>query len=292
MQKRLRKVCSCLFAFFAAFFLLVIIVLSTARFTLLSPDYFIKEMEASDYYEGTAMQLNRMIRQNAGPAGLPSELFDQYIKVADIHEEMIAYQKAVLNKQEAAIDTNTLKVRLNEDIKKYAADKKIVINGAMQKNIDAFVNSIVEKYQYLTQFPYLDIYASATKLYAKVFIIAIPILLFAFGIVCLLLYRLYRNFHQRKRYYSYVFIGSGLLCAALSMYLYMSRFFEKININPQYMYNLFINLIKAFLIANIISGMVLITAGILIAYIKVNRKKKEYRKSYVNSGMLEGIEKA
>lgn len=72
----------------------------------------------------------------------------------------------------------------------------------------------------------------------------------------------------------------------------MSRFFEKININPQYMYNLFINLIKAFLIANIISGMVLITAGILIAYIKVNRKKKEYRKSYVNSGMLEGIEKA
>lgn len=292
MQKRLRKICSFLFAFFASFFLLMIVVLSSARFTLLSPQYFLDQLESNNYYEGTAMQLNRMIRQEAGPAGLPSELFDQYIKAEDIHEEMIAYEKAVLNRNEAAIDTSTLKVRLNEDIKKYASEKKIVINAAMQKNIDVFMNSILEKYQYLTQFPYLDVYASVTKMYAKAYVIAIPVLLTAFGIVCLLLYKLYINCQRRKRYFAYALIGSGLLCAALPMYLYINRFFEKININPQYMYNLMVNMMKDFLIANIISGMVLIVAGLLIAFIKVKSKKKKYKKIYTNSTILEGIEKA
>lgn len=264
--------------------------MSVTRFTIMSPKYFMNEMENVDYYSNTATELNRMIRQNAAPAGLPTAMFEKYIQIEDIRSDMIQFQKNTFAKQEASMATDHLKERLNKDITSYATEKKITLNKTMQAGIDSFITTILENYQYLTQFPYLQTYASLTSLYAKAYIIAMPILVVALGTVITLIYKLHNSLHRKKRYYAYGIVGGGMLSLVLPMYLYISQFFEKINLNPKYMYELLVSFIKDYLSVLMITGGIIIVIGIAVAYINIKRKQHSTRE-YPHEMILEGMEK-
>ena len=290
-KRRLRTVFSYLFTFFIAFFVFVMVLLTVTKYTVLSSSYFLKQMDAVDYYANTAMQLNQMIKQNAVPAGLPSEMFENYIQEEDIRSDMITYEEALIAKQEAQVSTASIKQRLQRDITSYASEKKITLTNTMQTGIDNFIKTIEDKYQYLTQFPYFHVYVSMIHIFSTIYWIVMPIVLLATGVLIFFVYRLHGGWRRRRRYYAYAFIGGGLLTSALPMYLYSSRFIEKINLSPQYLYDLMVSMMKTYLSYNIMIGMVIIVVGVVCAFVSIKQKKQETKRYYPSDKLLEGIER-
>lgn len=292
-KKKMKRLFSYLFTFFIAFFLFLIVLLSVAKYTVLSPGYFMKQMDKVNYYENTVTALNKMIQQNAAPAGLPTEMFSNYIKIEDIRTDMINYEKAIIAGKEAEVATSQLNKKLSSDIAKYATDKKIVVNETMQKGIDSFIQAIEEKYQYLTQFPYLNTYVSLCDLFTKIFWISMPILCIGIGVLIFFIYRMNQKWRRRRRYYAYGLIGAGLLSSILPMYLYLGRFIEKINLNPKYMYELMVSVMKSYLSFHMCVGISLIVLGTVVAYVTLKKKNNSNKKErvYPHNTILEGIEK-
>lgn len=292
MQKRkMKKLFSFLFTFFIAFFLFLIVLLSIAKYTVLSPGYFMKQMDEVNYYENTVTALNKMIQQKAAPAGLPSEMFNNYIKIEDIRSEMIKYEEAIIAGNETVVSTDQLNKRLTTDIIKYASEQKITLNETMQKGIDSFIQTIEETYQYLTQFPYLSIYASVCDLYTKVFWIAMPIVSVGLCLLVFFIHRMHSKWRRRRRYYAYGFIGAGLLTSVLPMVIYAGQFVEKINLNPKYMYELMVTIMKNYLWIHMIVGFILIVIGAAIAYITIKKGNVNKERVYPHETILEGIER-
>lgn len=277
MQKhKLRKQFSFLFTFFIAFFLFVTVILSVTKFTILSSSYFLKQLDQVDYYEHTAMQVIQTMKQNAAPAGLPVDMFDNYIQGETTRTEMLQYQQAVFQNQDVSISTTELKQRLQTDIRAYATNKKITITPDMQIGIDGFIKTIEEKYVYFTQFPYLHVYVSIVNLFSKLYWIVLPVLIGLITILSFFVYRLHGGWRRRRKYYAYALIGAGLLSSALPMYMYIGQFVEKINLHPEYMYDLMVVLMRTYLFNNIVIGFVFIVVGILCAFLTI--KKRDYGK--------------
>lgn len=280
-NNRLRTVISYLFTFFIAFFLFVIVLLTTTRFTIMDTTYFMNTLDDTDYYESTATELNRVIKQNAAPSGFPSEMFDNYVKEEDIREDMMQYEKQKINGEAVTISTVKIEERLQNDIDTYIKDNNISVNPSIQVGIDQFKQTIVEKYSYMTQFPYIDMYGKVMQVFQKVFMIAVPVLLIATAVLLIFIHKMYSSRRLRRRFYAYGLIGAGLLTAALPTVLYATRFFEKVNINPEYMYRLLVTLTKNYLMINIVVGSLLIVAGVILTYVKV--KKKQIKKKQGSS---------
>lgn len=274
-KERLRSFISLIFTFFLAFFMFVIVLLTTTRFTIMSPANFMNKMESVDFYNNTVTELNRAIKQNAAPSGFPLEMFENYVKEEDIREDMITYTKDRIAGKNVEIPTKEFRDRLVSDTDKYIKDNNIQMTDATKKGVTSFIDTSVSKYSYLTQFPYIEYYGQVTSLFSKGFLIGLPVMLVVSGILAFLLARLHVSRRKRRRYYAYGFIGAGLLTSALPIYLYVVNFFERINLKPQYLYNLLVSLTKSYLIINIVAGLALIIVGVIITILKVKKKHKK-----------------
>lgn len=285
-NKKLKTIISYLFTFFIAFFMFVIVLATTSRFTLMSPSYFMKQMNKVEYYNNTTIELNRIFKQNAAPSGFPITLFENYIKEEDIRSDMVAYETAIFDGKKASIPTDKIQQRLIKDTNKYITEQKITMNPSIQTAVDQFINANVEKYAYLTSFPYLDVYAKLIKTYQKVYIVVLPILVVSTLILFILVKKMHRSKRRMQRFYAYGFIGAGLLTSVLPMYLYATRFFNKINLNPKYMYELLVALAKTYLLLNILIGLVCIVIGLIVSFAKFKKKNDKGERRQIESKLF------
>lgn len=290
---KLRTGISYLFTFFLAFFLFVIVLMSSVRFTLMDQGYFLERMDEVKYYNNTATELNRLIKQNARAAGFEVSSFESLVKEEDIRDAMINYEKQKLAGESVTISVDGFKERMETTIRTYINNNNLVVDQSVQQSLDQFVNACVEKYSYLTQFPYLDVYGNLMNLYQKGYMIGLPLLSIVAIALGFFVSRLHKSSRRIRRFYAYGLIGAGLLVAVAPMVLYALRFFEKINLEPKYMYDLLVSMTRTLLMSNIIVGLVLIILGILVTYIKPKKKKKKDKtdRKYPNDDMLKNIER-
>ncbi|MGX8833538.1 hypothetical protein ACWG0P_04925 [Amedibacillus sp. YH-ame6] len=272
-----RLIITYIFTFSLAFFLFLIMLLSCIRFTVMSPTFFFKTMETVDYYNNTATQLTRYIKQQARGAGFEIDVFDKFVQEEDVREKMITYEQSVLDQEQAVIDTSQFKQKLQTTIETYAQNNNIKIDANTQLSLDRFTENCINKYVYLTQFPYLGIMGNMMNLFNKVYMIVIPILLFVSVISCFFIYRLQTRNHRRKKYFAVALISAGLLISIAPATLYSMKIFEKISINPEYMYNLVVQYSRSLLVSCMIIGVFLIAFGFQVAYIKSIHKSNKHK---------------
>lgn len=288
-KKTMRSMISYLFTFFIAFFLFLIVISTTTRFTIMSPSYFMNKLNVVGYYSNTAKELNQMIKQNAAPSGFPIEMFENYIKEENIRSDMETYVKDVFAGNEREISIAAIKERLREDTDNYIKEKKIQVTPTLKGGINQFIQTVLGKYQYLTQFPYLSVYVQLVNVVRKGYLLMMPVLILLTSILFLLVYKLHVKRRVRKRYYAYGCIGAGLLISVIPFYLYVVRFVDKINLHPKYMYELLVTSVKEYFLMNIIMGVAFILLGCTIAYFRTKKARRSAR--YVDVKTLHNLEK-
>ncbi|MEG0315212.1 MAG: hypothetical protein RR646_08150 [Erysipelotrichaceae bacterium] len=286
-KRKLKKVINFIFSFFIAFFIFLVLIMTSTRFSVMNERYFIKTLDKVDYYKNTALELNRFIRLNAVPSGFPTEMFEGYITEEDIRSDMIEYEMKMFNHEEADISTKKIDKRIRNTVNTYIVKNNIIMNESLDIGVEAFITAIVKQYSYLTKFPYINMYADLVTRFNKIYVIATPILLTLIAVLTVLMIKINTRAKRRREYGSYVFIGSGLLVGALPTVMLAEKFFQKISLNPKYMYDLIVALGRNYLIINVILGLILIGVGLLLILVKI--KKKESRQKSRNSMLMKNI---
>lgn len=285
MHISLKKCISMLFSFFMAFFLFAFVLLCVVRFTLMNPSYILSKMNSVEFYENSVTELNRTIKQNAQPAGFDLELFNNFVKTADVQEDMQNYVKHGFDGERKALDTTKFESELSKTIQEYAASNNITINASVQTGIDNFVSANIENYHHFLEFPFLNYYVQGYDLYKKAFLIAAPLMAILTILMGFLLCRMYRSRRRKKRFLAYGFMGAGWMCAALPLVLIAIKAVERVQLSPQYLYNLIIQLGRNCLYILVIVGIILCLVGIFLTYFKPKKKthiKRDYSKSVMD----------
>lgn len=286
MRISLKRSISMLFSFFMAFFLFAFILLCVIRFTLMNPSYIISKMDSVEFYENAVTELNRTIKQNAQPAGFDLELFDNFVTTADVQEDMRSYVKDGFKGDVKSLDTTEFQQKLSKTIQEFASTKNIVITADLQSGIDSFVSANLDNYHHFLEFPFLNYYVQGYKLYKKAFLIAAPLMAVLTIVMGVIICKLHKSRRRKKRELAYSFIGSGLMVSALPMYLTAVKAVERIQLSPQYLYNLIVQLGTNCLYILMITGIMMCGIGTFLTYYKPKKKgnhiKRDYSKSVMN----------
>lgn len=286
MRISLKRSISMLFSFFMAFFLFAFILLSVIRFTLMNPSYIISKMDSVEFYENAVTELNRTIKQNAQPAGFELELFENFVTTADVQEDMRSYVKDGFEGEPNSLDTTEFEQKLSKTIQEYANTKNITITSDLQTGIDNFVSANLENYHHFLEFPFLNYYVQGYDLYKKVFIFAAPFMAVLTLVMGFVICKLHKSRRRKKRELAYGFIGSGLMISVLPMYLVAVKTVERIQLSPQYLYNLIVQLGTNCLYILIFLGVLMVLLGLFLTYYKPKKKgnhiKRDYSKSVMN----------
>lgn len=286
MRISLKRSISMLFSFFMAFFLFAFILLCVIRFTLMNPSYIISKMDSVEFYENAVTELNRTIKQNAQPAGFELELFDNFVTTADVQEAMKSYVKDGFKGNLKSIDTTGFEQKLSKTIQGYANTNSITITADLQRGIDNFVSANLENYHHFLEFPFLDYYVQGYNLYKRAFLIAAPLMGNLTMVMAYVICRMHKSRRRKKRYLAYGFIGAGLMISAFPLYLIAAKSVERIQLSPQYLYNLIVQLGTNCLYILIIMGILFVLTGVFLTYFKPKKKgthiKRDYSKSVMN----------
>lgn len=284
----LKKSIAMLFSFFLAFFLFAFTLLCVTRITLMNPSYILSSMNSIEFYENAITELNQSIRQNARPAGFPVELFDNYLDVEDVNVSMQNYIKDGFNGDFKEMSTADFEMKLSDTMNSYIREEGIQVNKSTQTGIDSFVRANVENYHHFLEFPFLKYYVQGYELYSKIFLLGAPVVALLSLIMGFALFRIHNSRRKKKRMYAYSLIGSGLLCSVLPLYLLGTKFFERIQLSPQYLYNLVTHMTKNYMMILVVIGIVMIGLGFFITYFKIKKKghiKRDYSKSVMYSSL-------
>lgn len=285
----LKKIISYIFSFFLSFFIFLLTLLCVVRFTLAQESYFYAKLESTQYYESAVTDFNRILKQNARPTNFPVELFDDIVVVSEVSDGMKAFVEASFDGETGVIDTQSFKVKLEEKTSTYIEENAIQVDEKTQEAIDTFINANVENYEKLLQFPYITYYAQFVNLYHTVFNIAALVLV---GLCIVLAWgqvRMHKSKRRKKRWISYSFIGSGLLSTIFPLYLIASKTLDRIQLAPEYLYDMLVSSLYGVLYIMIIIGFIFIVIGVLLTYLKIKKKTSKKGRDYSKSVMLDAI---
>lgn len=286
-KKILRKIINYIFSFFIAFFIFVVVIMTSTRFSVMSDNYFMKTLDKVDYYKNTTNELNHFLKLNAVPSGFPIEMFEGYIAEEDIRSDMVEYETMMFNHEDANISTEKIDKRIRTTVNNYITKNNIVMNQSLEIGVEAFITTIVKQYAYLTEFPFINMYADLITKFNKLYIIVTPVLLVLIALLGKLMFKINTRVKRRKEYSAYICIGSGLLVSTLPIVMLANKFFQKISIKPKYMYDVIVALGNNYLIINAVAGLLLIVFGLLLILVKF--EKKESRQKSRNSTLIRNI---
>ncbi|MBM6880018.1 hypothetical protein H6A09_05010 [[Clostridium] spiroforme] len=266
-----RKTLSYLFSLLIAIFLSIFVVLTVTRFTIMSPNYILKQMNKADFYEQSIIALNEEIQQETQSTGFPIEMFENYLSTDEYKVIIESHMKDAFDNGTTEIDTTQFEQKLDQDINQYIKDNNILINTDSQNAIALMKSNLVELYKSYITFPYVSIVYQVIDTYQSLYLIAAAILVVLIIIASVLLYRLYSHYKGRRRYFAYAISSSGLMCLVLPGVLYFGKFVNKINLSPAYFYDFFTNMFNSYLLIYVIIGFIMIVLANIFAYIKFKR---------------------
>lgn len=266
-----RKTLSYLFSLLIAIFLSIFVVLTVTRFTIMSPNYILRQMNKADFYKQSIVALNDEIQQETQSTGFPIEMFEDYLKPEDYKATMESYMKEAFTTGNAEIDTTQFEKQLDQDINQYIKDNNILINTDSENAIALMKTNLVELYKSYITFPYVSIVYQAIDTYQSLYLIVAIILIVLIVIASIFLYRLYSHYQGRRRYFAYAVSSSGLMCLLLPGVIYFGKFVDKISLSPAYFYDFFTNMFNTYLLIYVIIGVIMIVLANIFAYIKFKR---------------------
>lgn len=287
----MKKVISYIFSFFLAFFLFILTVLCVIRFNVASESYFLKQLDKADYYESAVEGYNRLLKQNARPTNFPIELFDNYVKTVDVIDDMKESVKAGFNGKSYEASTDVIKQRLKDTTNGYIQENQIAINSETQTAIDTFIDANTTNYAKLLQFPYIEYIGKGINVFHKIFWMAAG----GLSVLCLLLafaqIRMHKSRRRRKRWLAYSFMGAGLMSSIMPAMLLSFKVFDRIQIEPEYLYRVLTAVLNGTTVVLLIVGILWVILGVFLTYFKPKKKNKSKKqeRSYDHSVKLDSI---
>lgn len=261
------------------------------RFTVAGEQYFMSQLNKTEYYESAVVAYNRLLKQNARPTNFPVELFDDFITTSDVIDEMKDSIKASFHGESYEADTTEVKNRLKQITDTYISENQITIDQRTKDAINTFIDANTDNYKTMLEFPYMNLLSKGIVLFHKVYWIVAGVLSLLCAILTYAQMRMHKSKRRKKRWLAYSLIGAGLMGGMIPAILLGQNIFERIQIEPEYLYDVIVAVMNGSMITLIVVSTLLIFFGLFLTYFKpkTRKKGKHQERNYDHSVQLDHI---
>ncbi|MGX7149501.1 hypothetical protein [Enterococcus ureasiticus] len=275
---RLMKVISRFFiAFLSSVFLFAFLILLTLRLTLFSENYIAKQAAKADYYSELTEEINRQVENSALGSNIPEGVLNQSIKKELVKTDVNAYFKAMYNTGTKYSISNEKEIHdaVSKAITDYMKEKNIQTTSESELAVTKLSDNAVKIYKGYIELPFLVSYGRKVMNYKSKLVIFMVVCGVLWALLSFSLYSSLRGyFHRLLRYWSYIWVGSGLMMVVVPAIILMQGFLKKLGIQSKAMYDFIQTYLSSFLWLFIIIGMISIVAGIICGiFSEVKRKQ-------------------
>lgn len=276
------KVISMTASLLLSIFVTVIAILFSVKLGFASNNSIINSMEKVGYYD---MVYDEFISKSESliiPNGLGIEVLDGVFSKAQIRSDGNSYLTAELNSNVFNVNINSYKEKLSENIYAYVAENNLKVDGDADKIINDISDEIMDYYVEIIRVPYASTIGVVFRTVTKIFPI-LTLVMFIFALVAgwVIVAQNTDKKNRILRYFSYAVMSGAFSTLVIPLYCTISKFYERIQIRPEYVYKFIVQYIEDGVYILLCTGIVLfITAICMIigsSYIKSRYKKKSRR---------------
>lgn len=211
------------------------------------------------------------------PIGLPVEVVNDIFDLENLKKDVSASVKASLDGVEYIPDTTLIRSKLSDNINKYLEKEQLKLSEEQEWYLEEYLQLIESEYVDNIEFvviteamPYWNSFIRIAGFVALGIIVLMGIIIFA-------IIRMHQWLHRGLRFITYSTIATFLMSVIPPIAIYVSHFYERLNVSPKYFYVAMIYIIDEFLIFSIKMGCFhAIISAILLGCIQVS-KKNGYR---------------
>lgn len=141
-----KNIISYILSFIMVALIIAIVAVSFLQNKVLNEDYWKMQMEQNNYYEKLEDTVNDGFENYIMQSGMDSSVFEGIYDLDKVKEDTNSIVHAILNNEEFKIDTSTIREKLDNNIRNYIKDNKVLINKATENQIRNFEDAIVSTY--------------------------------------------------------------------------------------------------------------------------------------------------
>ena len=141
-----KNIISYILSFIMVALIIAIVAVSFLQNKVLNEDYWKMQMEQNNYYEKLEVTINDGFENYIMQSGMDSSVFEGIYDLDKVKEDTNSIVHAILNNEEFKIDTSTIREKLDNNIRKYIKDNKVLVNKTTENQIQNFENAIVSTY--------------------------------------------------------------------------------------------------------------------------------------------------
>ena len=141
-----KNIISYILSFIMVALIIAIVAVSFLQNKVLNEDYWKMQMEQNNYYEKLEDTVNDGFENYIMQSGMDSSVFEGIYDLDKVKEDTNSIVHAILNNEEFKIDTSTIREKLDNNIRKYIKDNKVLVNKTTENQIQNFENAIVSTY--------------------------------------------------------------------------------------------------------------------------------------------------
>lgn len=270
------KLISCLYAFILTLIFVVLFICAGVGFGVLNGRSISRNINESNYYNKVYEELYAKATQEMEEVGFPQSVLKEVITLERVYISSKNYLEAILNSEDAVINTERLMEELRQNLDQYLKAKGVARTKELNSEVDKLIYIIEEDYKATINLPLLSSIMEYRTNFLSTMRYVIPILILLAGAFSFFLLRMYHYIHRGLRFIAYAVISASNLILAMAGYLMITETYENVMAEPEY-YQSFLRMylrwdITVFLY---VGGLGLILALVLISFISYlkNRMK-------------------
>lgn len=171
------------------------------------------------------------------------------------------------------LDTSELEAHILSNVEKFFAEQDVEIDESALGNLDDYAKEISDIYKRSVKLPGIDYITRIRTKFGQImiYILIVTLLLgMACAILCL---KLIPSIKRGFRYVTEAIGGAGLMMIALPLIMLINRFYEHLNIRPDYFADTIASYVRNGLIKFILTGVVMLVIYIVCSIVLFLKKK-------------------
>ncbi|TAH67239.1 MAG: hypothetical protein EWM47_09310 [Anaerolineaceae bacterium] len=297
---------SLVFAFLLTVLLVILFISFGLGIGVFNSRSIIKSINKTNYYDKVYVDISQRTEELLLQAGLPSTLLSDIITAGRVHADGMNYIKEATSKKHQAYTTdnrlsknqayttdnrlsknqpvitdntlsqpqNTLYNDIKANILEHIEQIGIRQSSDLSKEITEVTDAIEYEYKSKIQMRFIEYLMSYKSEYGRLMIVMVPSLILLISVLCYMLIRVHRIIYRGIRYIVYALLASSLMTLAASLYLLLTKSYNKLMLAQDYYYQFMSEYIRLNIIVFTYIGMMgLIVAMALITLIGLMRNK-------------------
>ena len=271
-----KNIISYILSFIMVALIIAIVAVSFLQNKVLNEDYWKMQMEQNNYYEKLEVTINDGFENYIMQSGMDSSVFEGIYDLDKVKEDTNSIVHAILNNEEFKIDTSTIREKLDNNIRKYIKDNKVLVNKSTENQIQNFENAIVSTYSNSVSYS-SSVIKSISKIIGRVrnimpkaLVLVVALLVIDAIAIIVLNIKNMRNIFKLAAIIAFTIAGLSLVGIALEKHFLGIQSLTVLNENISIIVQIFVKEIYIILYVAISCGTII---GIISSCICANNKQ-------------------